>query len=44
MYRLKCVRLNEKKTVEIYAWYDTGSRHASRRQRGLQCDFECFNV
>ena len=25
-----------------YAWHDTQSLHASRSQRGPQCDFECL--
>ena len=31
-----------KRPVEKYACYHTGSRHASRRQRGLQCVFQCL--
>ena len=30
-----------KRPVEKYACYDTGGRHASRPQRGLQWDFQC---
>ena len=28
--------------IKVYYFNDTGSRHASRRQRGLQCDFQCL--
>ena len=41
MHWLKNVRLNEKKRSENYVWYDIECRHASRRQRGPQFDFEC---
>ena len=39
---IKCVRLNRKDVFEKHTWYDIGNRHASRRQRGLLCDFECL--
>ena len=29
-----------KRPVEKYVWYDTRSRHVSRRQRGLQYEFD----
>ena len=36
MYALAKMRqVNWKRHVEKYAWYDTGSRHASRCQPGL---------
>ena len=39
VYALAKIRQVEyKKPVEKYAWYDTGSHHASRRQRGQQCN------
>ena len=37
VYALAQIRqVKLKRPVENYVWYDTGSRHASRRQRGLQ--------
>ena len=42
VYALAQIRhVKKKRPVEEYVWYDTGSRHARRRQRGLQCDFQC---
>ena len=35
----KICQVKKKWPVEKYAWYETGSLHASRRQRGLQRDF-----
>ena len=42
VYPLAQIRqVKYKRPVEKYACYDTGSRHASRRQRVLKCDFQC---
>ena len=39
VYALAKIRpVKLKRPVEKYAWYDTGSRHASRRHRVPQCD------
>ena len=43
VYALAKIRQAKYKSpVEKYAWYDTGIRHACRRQRGLQCDSYCL--
>ena len=41
MHWLKYVRLNRKDQLKNM-WNDTGSRHASRRQLGAQCDLKCL--
>ena len=35
----KIRKVKQKRPVEKYVWYDTGSRRDSGLQRGLQCDF-----